>query len=105
MSHTTVLSVEEHNEKLLSEAEWLLEGVIVPNLDTSRFTLEDIQDDTRLSRRKRMGQLTASTVYSNEHLEVLVDRGCITDNEDGTFSILRTDWDLDGVIDKWADEY
>lgn len=96
MPQKTVLSVEECNAQLLNEAQWLLEQIIIPNLDTACFTLEDIQSDTHRSR--------IPTVYREEHLEVLVDRGCIADNEDGTFSILCTDWDFDQVIDADVDD-
>ncbi len=82
---------------LEKEARWLLENVIADCADTTEVTLRDIQDVT--SKKPRIESSIRAFRCKKEHLLILVEAGCLIDNEDGTYALRRPDWDPGN----WAD--
>ena len=88
--------------KLEEEAQWLLENVIADCADTTAVTLRDIQDVT--SKKPRIESSIRAFRCKEEHLLILVEAGCLIDNEDGTYALHRLDWDSRNWTDADIDD-
>lgn len=72
----------------------LLETIIAENFSGECFTLEDIREDTMRTTSKG-----TTYPYTQEHLDILVAVGCITENGDGSYTMLRPVWDPSDLLD------